>query len=155
MAAVKNMPPIGYFQLLGAGKSGWILKGTEKTANPVELTFPESRNILNHGFRKKFKEVENPDGSKYKSWDLEEVQFIARCPTFLKREQEERNIKPHRSVHDANLDWITFKNGDLTVTREGQFEVLYDFLMEGTSQNIDNPNRIETADEVFRAVRTR
>jgi hypothetical protein len=84
---------------------------------------------------------------------LEEVQFIARCPTFLKREQEERNIKPHRSVHDANLDWITFKNGDLTVTREGQFEVLYDFLMEGTSQNIDNPNRIETADEVFRVIK--
>lgn len=141
-----NKPaPVAFYELVDAGDSGFFLEGTEGTRDEIQIRYPEARTILNTGFRKKV--ITQADGTEVEG--LEEIRYIKNCPIISVEEQEKRNIKPH--AH-KNEDWILFKKGELCVSKEGSFIGLYDF-MEAVSGNISNPDRIATADEIFRVMR--
>lgn len=146
MAEKKQQPPIAFYELIGRAKSGWIQEDTINTSNPIQLDAPLRRNIPNRGWRKVKVKEEQEDGSVMEYDQVEEIRYIKNQTEIRVREQDRRGIKPSTRPMD---DWISFLKGTITVQRDGSFIGMYDFL-EAISTNDSNPDRIETADSIFR-----
>lgn len=140
----KVKAPTMFIELVDQRDSGWVMDGTERTANPVKITSPSAKFIPNRGFRLVKKKDETGQGY----WENEAIRYIKNCPTLSVEEQNRRGFRPSRNKQE---DLIIVKKGNFSVTREGSFASLYDYLQD-VFYNASNPNRPTSAKAIFKVV---
>lgn len=135
---------IAIFELIPNYKhgAGFVRTDTVGSANPVELLYPKNRVIQSESVKRMEKMVKGK-----KTAVNVPTRYIYNCLTTLKEEQDEQKVVPN-----PRTDKIIFKDGFLTVTREGAFVGLYDFLKEH-AQNESNPDRLPNFKPIFREMR--
>lgn len=119
----KVKAPTMFIELVDQRDSGWVMDGTERTANPVKITSPSAEFIPNRGFRL----VKKKDETGQDYWENEAIRYIKNCPTLSVEEQNRRGFRPSRNKQE---DLIIVKKGNFSVTREGSFASLYDYLQD-------------------------
>jgi hypothetical protein len=123
--------PIATFELLpNATGSGFFREDTVRTANPIEIVYPKNRALINRS-------VVRQKDEKTDAYINVEIRYIYGQPVILKAEQEKMNIKPN-----PRMDRVEFKNGILTVPKNGATVGLYEFLTNH-AQNISNPEHAQ------------
>lgn len=105
--------PIAIFELVDRQKSGFILEGTERSANPIHLDGPSWQFIVPTS------RIELPNG-EYRA-----IRYIKGAKTIFVDEQKEKGIEPN-----AKRDRILFPGTQLTVVRKGDDIGLYDYLTQ-------------------------
>lgn len=129
---------VAYYVLSNQKGSGFIQEGTERLPEPIEISAPSSRSILTTSYYFK----KDKDGVPRRV----NIRFIHGV--------EEVEVQKQKAAgHEPNplQDLIVFKNGKLTVAREGNTIGLFDFLRK-TSQNKTNPDRDPSATVVFEEI---
>ena len=137
----EEKPEMLYIEALGMRGSGWIQDGTENTANPIELAWPEKFGIPVTGKRKVFKE----DGG----WYLEDIRHIKSCPIIGVPEQKQKGIEPSPMPWE---DALTLDKGFGIFVREGEMTGTFDYIKEAT-YNVSNPDRVATATGLYRVIK--
>lgn len=137
----KKKAPTMFIELCDQRDSGWVMKGTEGTKHEVRLTTPSAEFIPNRGFRLIKDEASG-------EWYNEAIRYIKNHPVLSVEEQRKRGIAP---ANNKQEDLIIVKNGNFSVTREGRYISLFDYLKD-VFYNESNPNRPDTAKAIFRIV---
>ena len=130
-----------FIELVDQRDSGWVMDGTERTANEVRLKTPSAEFIPSRGFRLVKDEQTN-------EWYNEEIRFIKNQRELSLDKQKQRGITPSKNKLE---DKIIVKGGRFSVTREGAYVSLFDYLKD-VFYNGSNPNRPSSAKEIFRQV---
>lgn len=132
--------PIATFELLPHGGSGFFREDTLRTATPIEIIYPKNRSLINRSVVPKFDE-------ETKAYINVETRYIYNQPIILRAEQDKKNIKPN-----PRMDRIEFKNGILTVPKNGATVGLYEFLTNH-AQNVTNEKRLDYLKPIFREIK--
>lgn len=132
---LSDKSPVAYYMLTGAQKSGFIQEGTEMLPDPIEIMYPSYLSLLtsSHYFKK------NKDGIP----ERVPIRYIYGVAEIEVAKQKVAGHEPNRMQ-----DTIVFKNGKLTVAREGNDVGLYDYL-KYCSFNTTNPDRNNAIDGRF------
>lgn len=139
----KEKAPTLFIELSDQRDSGFVLDGTLGTKHEHRLTCPKSRFIPSRGFR--LVKGKNPE-TGVEEWYNEEIRYIKNQRVLSIAEQNARGIKPSRYKLD---DKIRVDGGNFSVTREGAFIGLYDYLVQ-VYYNGSNPNRPASATELYK-----
>lgn len=137
----EEKPEMLYIEALGMKGSGWIQDGTENTANPIELAWPEKFGIPVTGKRK----VKKEDGS----WYLEDIRHIKACPIISVPEQRLKGIEPSPMPWE---DSLTLEKGFGIFVREGDMIGTFDYIKDAT-YNQSNPDRVASATALYRVIK--
>lgn len=141
---VKENPPVLFIELYDRRPSGFILDDDKRgTSQQTEIDCPTAEFIPNFGYRKGVKIV-NGKEQKYN----EQIRYIKEQTEISVEKQKALGIVPHRAGKE---DMIEVKKGNFTITREGSYVGLYDYLME-SFYNASNPERSESAAKIYRVV---
>src|SRR4029077_13327151 len=132
-----------FIELADQRDSGWVLDGTAGTKNETRLTCPSAEFIPSRGFR--LVKGKNPQSGK-EEWYNEEIRYIKNQRVLSVAEQNARGIRPSRNRVD---DKIIIKGGNFSVTREGAFIGLYDYLVD-VFYNGSNPDRPASAKAIYK-----
>jgi hypothetical protein len=141
----KEKAPVMFVQLCDQRDSGWVMDGTGGTKNEVRITSPSAEFIPNKGFRL-VKQV-NPETQK-EEWVNEPIRFIKNQHIISFHEQRQKGIEPSKTKLE---DKIIIKGGNFSVTREGAFIGLYDYLQQ-VFYNESNPNRPQSAKAIYKVI---
>lgn len=141
----KAKAPTMFIELVDQRDSGWILQGTIGTKNETRLTSPSAEFIPNRGFR--LVEAINPETGKPELQN-EEIRYIKNRAVLSVAEQQRKGIFPAKNKLE---DKIIIKGGNFSVTREGAYIGLYDYLKD-SFYNISNPNRPASAKAIYKVV---
>lgn len=141
----KEKLPTLFIELFDQRDSGWILDGTESTNKPVKLTAPSAEFIPNRGFR--LVKGNNP-ATGQAEWFNEEIRYIKNQRELSVEQQKIKGIYPSKNKLE---DKIIVKGGNFSVTREGSFIGLYDYLL-CVFYNSTNPNRPSSAKKIYKVV---
>ena len=139
MAVKKQEFPTKYYEIADKKKSGWVLDGTKGTSYHQEISTPS---ILWIPTRGRIAEKQEDGTTKYK-----EVNYINGCDTLDLEEQKKKGF-----ISKPFEDKIPMENGFMTVVRDGNTIVLYDYL-EKVFYNEDTPGRPNTATAIYREVK--
>jgi hypothetical protein len=129
--------PVAFFEMTGQRPSGFVQEGTERSADPNQLTAPEILKIrsTSHYFKNTKNGLERVD-----------IRYILGVNTIVVAEQD---AKKH--LFNPRRDVIILRKGMITVAREGNTTGLYDYLHK-CSYNESNPERDTAVDIRFREV---
>lgn len=141
----KKNPPAIFIELCDQRDGGWVLDGTERTANEVRMKTPSAEFIPSRGFR--LVQKPNPETGEME-WQNEEIRYISNSLVLSVEEQKRKGIMPAKNKLE---DKIIVKSGVMSVVREGKFVSLYEYLTQ-VFYNESNPNRPSTAKSIFRVV---
>lgn len=133
-----------FIELVDQRDSGWVLDGTRGTKDEKRLTSPSAEFIPNRGFR--LVRVKGENGEV--EYVNEAIRYIKNCPVLSVEEQNRRGFRPSKNKME---DLIIVKGGNFSVTREGSFSLLYDYL-EQVFYNATNPDRPSSAKGIFKVV---
>lgn len=136
--------PVMYIEVVDRKPSGFIMSGTQGTAQEQQLMAPSVQWIDPRG--KMAQMVTDPKTKVTTRHDVE-IRFINGCDTIIPKEQKERGFEPNRFE-----DKIAIENGFATIERQGSTIGLYDYL-EKVFYNKDAPGRPQTADARFQLVK--
>lgn len=139
----REAAPTLFIELADQRDSGYVLDGTIGTKHETRLTCPKSRFIPSRGFR--LVEGKNPETGK-DEWYNEEIRYIKNQRVLSVVQQQSKGIKPSRMALE---DKIRIDGGNFSVTREGAFIGLYDYLMD-VFYNGSNKNRPASATVIFK-----
>lgn len=130
----ENKVPTILIELCDRRGSGFILDGTRNTNHEVELDSPTARFLPNTGFRSK----KVTDASGKITTEYEPIRYIKNQPIISTPEQDMKGIKPNRSALE---DKIIVKAGRFSISKEGSYVGLYNYLMESfyNESNADRP----------------
>ena len=143
MAVKKSDAEVAYYEVADKKNSGWVLDGTKGTAYHQELNTPSILWIPTKG-RMAVTETE-ADGRTVKKF--KEIKYINGCDILDPEEQKKKGF-----VDKPFEDKIPMENGFMTVVREGNTVVLYDYL-KNSFWNADNPDRPDSATAIYREVK--
>jgi hypothetical protein len=141
---VKKKAPTMFIELVDQRDSGWVLDGTAGTPHEKRLKSPSAEFIPNRGFR--LVKTKDEDGETI--YMNEAIRFIKNCPTLSVEEQNKRGFRPSKNKQE---DLIIVKGGNFSVTKEGSFSTLYDYL-EQVFYNESNEKRPDSAKAIFRVI---
>lgn len=141
----KAKAPTMFIELCDQRDSGWILQGTQGTKDEVRLKTPSAEFIPNRGFR--LVKAKNPDTGE-DEWQNEEIRYIKNRTVLSVSEQQRKGIFPAKNKLE---DKIIIKGGNFSVTREGAYISLYDYLKD-VFYNESNPNAPDSSKKIFRVV---
>lgn len=139
----KQKAPTLFIELSDQRDSGFVLDGTRGTKHETRLTCPKSRFIPSRGFR--LVKGLNPETGA-EEWYNEEIQYIKNQRILSVAEQKARGIRPSRMRLD---DKIRIDGGNFSVTREGAFIGLYDYLLQ-VFYNASNKDRPASATALYK-----
>lgn len=138
--------PVLFIELVDRKNSGFVLNGTENTANHTELSVPNILWIPNRGYRC-VTTNEEVGGKTIEVRNNQEIRWVKNENEIVIEKQNQRGVIPNRYE-----DKIPVDKGYATVVREGATIGLYDYLKD-VYFNESNPDRPETADAIFREVK--
>lgn len=139
----KETPATLFIELADQRDSGYVLDGTLGTKHETRLTCPKSRFIPSRGFR--LVKGVNPNTQK-EEWYNEEIRYIKNQRILSVVEQNAKGIRPSRMALE---DKIRIDGGNFSVTREGAYIGLYDYLVE-VFYNGSNKNRPASSTVIFK-----
>jgi len=139
--------PVAIFELIPSSKNGanFIREDTINSKEPIRILHPKNRVIQNTSIVKELSE--DPKLKKDKIYVDVPIRYVYGSPVIRKDLQESAGIKPN-----PQMDSIVFKNGLLTVPKDGPWVGLYEY-MTSHAQNETNPNRIERLPVIFREIK--
>lgn len=144
----REKAPIIFIELCDKRPSGFIMDGTHGTKHEVELDAPTALFIPNTGLR--LAKGKNDKGEE--ELFFEEIRFIKNQREISVPRQKQLGIEPRRSSLE---DKIIMEKGGMSVSREGSYIGLYDYLIqafyseqaEGRPANLQPIYRIVEIDE--------
>lgn len=139
--------PVAIFELIPLSKngSGFVREDTLNSKDPIRIMHPINRVIQNTSIIKEMSE--DPKLKKEKIYVDVPIRYVYGFAGIRKAEQEAANVNPN-----PQMSSIVFKNGLLTVPKDGPFVGLYEF-MSNHAQNATNPNRVERLPAIFREIK--
>jgi hypothetical protein len=142
----KDKAPTLFIELCDQRDSGWRMDSSSGDYNPQgqKITSPSAEFIPSRGFRL----VKGVNGEGKEEWYNEEIRYIKNQRILSVLEQKQKDIRPS---HNKLEDKIIVKGGNMSVTREGAFIGLYDYIKE-VFYNLSNPDRPESAKALFKVV---
>ena len=143
----KEKAPVLFIELCDQRDGGWRMDAANGEPNPngARITSPSAEFIPNRGFR--LVKGKNPNTGKDELYN-EEIRYIKNQRELSVEKQKQLGIFPSKNKLE---DKIIVKRGGFSVTREGAFIGLYDYLKE-VFYNATNPDRSNSAKKIFRVV---
>ncbi len=142
----KSKYPVAIFELLPKGSgSGFIREDTVRSATPIEIIHPKNRVVINRSVVRK----ESVDGKGNKVFVNVPTRYIYGSQLIYEKDQKLEGLMPNPKV-----DRIEFKNGLLTVPKDGATVGLYEF-MTSHAQNVSNEGRkgLEHLEPIFKEIK--
>lgn len=134
--------PIAIFELVQKGQgSGFVRDDTRNTPNPMEIVFPKNRALIN---RSVVREKSEKNEGVFINVP---TRYIYGCELIKEVDQKKENILPN-----PRTDRVEFKNGLLTVPKDGATVGLYNW-MTTHAQNLSNENRLKHLDPIFKEIK--
>lgn len=139
MSAEKTKYPIAIFELIQKGSgSGFIRDDTKNSANPVEIIHPKNRALINRSIIREKKDD---------AYINVRTRYIYGSDIIYEADQKKMGIEPN-----PKRDRVEFKNGLLTVPKDGGTVGLYKWMMSH-AQNASNEARPEHLEAIFREIK--
>lgn len=142
----KEKPETMFIELVDQRDGGWRMDAANGEPNPfgAKITSPSAEFIPNRGFRKA--RVKNAEG-KFEEYN-EEIRYIKNQRELSVEKQRMLGITPSKNKLE---DKIIIKRGGFSVTREGAYISLFDYLKD-VYYNASNTNRSSSAKKIFRVI---
>lgn len=139
--------PVAIFELIPNSKngSGFVREDTLNSKDPIRILHPMNRVIQNTSIVSELSD--DPELKKEKIYVDVPIRYVYGSAVIKKTDQEKANVNLN-----PQMSSIVFKNGLLTVPKDGPFVGLYVF-MTSHAQNETNPNRVKRLPAIFREIK--